>query len=272
MCRGSLFPVTYAGPGAHRSCSVRSLLTSTIPVILAGPLPGQVAPPCRIDAQARAEPLLREADVMWCKRVWRTLDLADPVNGPLASGSDTSAACGSLFDVIRFCATQDASITLYDPGPSGADDRFTRALRAAEVDSLFSGLSSEDILAYRIKEDWIFEKQRSVLLVRIIGLAPLVQVTGPDGEFRGVRELCWLYWPECRKALVQWPVAKALADGSRPSYEGLFAGRRFTSQVAKVSNMQDRSLHQVLTGVDAVREALRLERQLHDFERDLWQY
>lgn len=33
--------------------------------------------------------------------------------------------------------------------------------------------------------------------------------------------------------------------------------------MAKVSNMYDRSLHHVLTGMDAVREAMRLERQLH---------
>lgn len=232
----------------------------------------QGPPPCRTDEAARPEPLLREADVMWCKRVWRTIDLADPANRSLAPGSDSAAACGSMFDVIRFCLTHDASITAYDPGPAGTDDRFTRAFRAAEVDTLLADVNSGDIVGYRLKEDWIFEKQRSVLLVRIIGLAPLVEVRGSDGEFRGVRELCWLYWPECRKALAQWPVSKALPDGSRPSYERVIAGRRFTSQVAKVSNMQDRSLHQVLTGADAVREAVRLERQLHDFERDLWHY
>jgi len=63
-----------------------------------------------------------------------------------------------------------------------------------------------------------------------------------------------------------------LPDGSRPSYENLFSGRRFTSSVVKVSNMQDRSLHEVLTGIDAIREAMKLERQLHDLERDLWHY
>lgn len=209
---------------------------------------------------------------MWCKRVWRTIDLADPVNRALSAGSDSTAACGSLFDVIRFCLTSDASMTAYDPGPAGTDDRFTRAFRAAEVDSLLRGIQAADIVGYRVKEDWIFEKQQSVLMVRIIGLAPLVEVRGSDGEFRGARELCWLYWPECRKALAQWPAARGLPDGTRPSYERLFAGRRFTSQVAKVSNMQDRSLHEVLTGVDAVREAMRLERQLQDFERDLWHY
>jgi gliding motility associated protien GldN len=209
---------------------------------------------------------------MWCKRVWRDLDLADPVNRSLTPGSDSTAACGPFFDVLRFCLTQEASMTAYDPGPAGADDHFTRSFRAAELDSLLGQVHVEDVVGYRIKEDWIFEKQRSSLLVRIIGLAPLVEVRGSDGEFRGTRVLFWAYWPECRKALAQWPVSRELPDGSRPSYEGLFRARSFSSLVVKVSNMQDRSLHEVLTGIDAVREAMKLERQLHDLERDLWHY
>jgi gliding motility associated protien GldN len=209
---------------------------------------------------------------MWCKRVWRDLDLADPVNRSLTVGSDPMATCGFFFDVLRFCLTQEASMTAYDPGPPGTDDHFTRPFRAAELDSLLRQVHVEDVVGYRIKEDWIFDKQRSTLLVRIIGLAPLMEVRGSDGEFRGTRVLFWAYWPECRKALAQWPVSRQLPDGSRPSYEGLFRARGFSSLVVKVSNMQDRSLHEVLTGIDAVREAMKLERQLHDLERDLWHY
>lgn len=209
---------------------------------------------------------------MWCKRVWRDLDLADPINRALSAGSDSTVACAALFEVLRFCLTQEASMTAYDPGPAGTDDHFSRSFRAAELDSLLGQVSALDVVGYRIKEDWIFEKQRSTLVVRIIGFAPLVEVRGSDGELRGTRVLFWAYWPECRKTLAQWPVSHALPDGSRPSYEVLFRTRRFSSLVVKVSNMQDRSLHEVLTGIDAVREAVKLERQLHDFERDLWHY
>lgn len=209
---------------------------------------------------------------MWCKRVWRDLDLSDPMNRGLSTGSDATVTCGPFFDVLRFCLTEEASMTAYDPGPAGTDDRFTRSFRAAELDSLLDRFHVEDVVGYRIKEDWIFEKQSSRLVVRIIGLAPLVEVRGSDGEFRGTRVLFWAYWPECRNALAQWPTSRALPDGSRPSYENLFSGRRFTSLVVKVSNMHDRSLHAALTGINAVREAMKLERQLHDLERDIWHY
>lgn len=232
----------------------------------------QGPPPCRTDAQALPEPLLREADVMWARRVWRTIDLRDPLNAALGPGTDSSAACGSLFEVLRFGLLAEASITAYDPGPLGTDDRFTRALRGHELDSLLGQVRATDITGYRIKEDWIFEKQRSEQLVRIIGLAPLVDVRGADGDLRGQRELFWLYWPECRRMLAQWPAARAQADGERPSYEALFRRRRFSSLVARVSGMDDRPIGATLSGTEAVREAMRLERALRDREQDLWHY
>src|SRR5690554_7480242 len=33
--------------------------------------------------------------------------------------------------------------------------------------------TSKDIIQYRLKEDWFFDKQRSVLNVRILGIAPV---------------------------------------------------------------------------------------------------
>ena len=240
--------------------------------ILAIDAQAQGPPPCRTNAQALPEPLLRAADVMWAKRVWRTVDLRDDANAALGPSPDTSAACGSLFEVIRFCLLNEASMTAYHPGATGTDDRFTRVLRGHELDSLMARCSPADITGYRIKEDWIFEKQRSELLVRIIGLAPLVDLRGPDGDLRGQRVLFWLYWPECRRALAQWPAARLQPDGERPSYEALFRRRRFTSMVIQVSGMDDRTLGATLSGVDAVREAMRLERALRDREQDLWHY
>ena len=42
--------------------------------------------------------------------------------------------------------------------------------------------TSRDIIQYRMKEDWFFDKQRSVLDVRIIAIAPVVYKTEKDGN------------------------------------------------------------------------------------------
>ena len=43
---------------------------------------------------------------------------------------------------------------------------------------------SEDIVQYRLKEDWFFDKERSVLDVRIIAMAPVRYATEKDPNGR----------------------------------------------------------------------------------------
>ena len=91
-----------------------------------------------------------------------------------------------------------------------------------------------------IKEDWIFDRQRSVMEVHIIGIAPMIEERGQNGELRGYHPLFWLYYPECRILFSRWAALEE--EGVRLSYEALFAERRFSSTITKVSNMYDRSI------------------------------
>ena len=59
-------------------------------------------------------------------------------------------------------------------------------------------VTTEEIKMYKLKEDWFFDRTRGVMDVRIIGIAPMKEVRGPNNELRGYRELFWLYYPECR--------------------------------------------------------------------------
>ena len=58
---------------------------------------------------------------------------------------------------------------------------------------------SKDIVQYKLKEDWFFDKERSVMDVRIIGIAPVKYVrenNDPNGVITGTKEMFWLYFPE----------------------------------------------------------------------------
>ena len=58
---------------------------------------------------------------------------------------------------------------------------------------------TQDVISYEIKEDWFFDKQRSIMDVRIIGIAPQVIKINPENdEIMGFQTLFWLYFPECR--------------------------------------------------------------------------
>ncbi|MBS1569122.1 MAG: gliding motility protein GldN [Bacteroidetes bacterium] len=239
-------------------------------------------------------PFIREADVMWYRRVWREIDLREKINLPLYYPTEPIHDRKSLFDVIKQGILDDGSVTAYDPGPTAQDDEFTKPLLPTEVKALLtktdttqtediltgemksvittSEVTSDKIKKYVLKEDWIFDKQRSVMDIRIIGLCPKQEILGDQGEVRGYKPLFWLYFPELRYVLVNWDVFNRENDAERRSFDHLFWTRQFNSTITKVSNVYDRNIVQYQSGIDALLESERIKADLFDFEHDLWNF
>ena len=57
---------------------------------------------------------------------------------------------------------------------------------------------------WRLKEEWFFDKQRSVMDVRILGIAPLQEDRDEvNGQLLGTfSPLFWVYFPEAREVLI----------------------------------------------------------------------
>ncbi len=236
---------------------------------------------------------IREADVMWARRVWRQIDLKEKLNHPLFYPTSPTTDRKSLFDVIRQGLLVDGSITAYDD-QLGEGDQFVKPLLPQEIQQLLESsdtlqtpdpdtgemvdvivenkITSADVLYYKIKEDWIFDKQRSVMDIRIIGIAPVIADKGDDGEFRGVRTLFWLYYPECRYVFANWEVFNRENDAERRSFEDIFWKRQFSSYITKWSNVYDRNIADHRMGLDALLEAEEIKQQLFEFEHDLWNF
>jgi len=240
-------------------------------------------------------PHLREADVMWSTRVWRVIDLKQKINHPLFYPHREINDRKSLFQVIRDALIVDGSITAYDPGVT-LDDEFNVPMLISEVEGILSesdtilvpdpddmdnmveviqqnDITPDMIERYRIKEDWYFDKQRSELYVRIIGLAPQIAALTADGERTGAYQtLFWLYFPECRYVFSNWDVYNRTNDAERRSFDDIFMKRQFDSYIYKEQNVYDRSIVEYATGIDALLESERIKEEIFLLEHDLWSF
>ncbi|MCD6321459.1 MAG: gliding motility protein GldN [Clostridiales bacterium] len=236
-------------------------------------------------------PHVRKADVFWAKRIWRVIDLREKINHPLYYPVYPTNGRISLVSVI-FKGIEEGSITAYNV----ENDEFTTPLSEAEVTNIlvqsdtvrsrfdpFTGQQLPDtviekkfdpgsITMMRLKEDWFFDKQRSVIEVRILGMCPVKEKYDANGDFQGNVPIFWIYFPEARQILVKFEVFNRFNDGQRLSYDDWFFKRFFNSYVIKESNVYDRYIQQYATGMDALLESERVEDATFVFEHDLWQY
>ena len=136
--------------------------------------------------------------------------------------------------------------------------------------------TSKDIIQYRIKEDWFFDKQRSVLDVRILALAPVVYDMQIDAQgvssIGGMKELFWLYFPHCRFVFNNYFVYNESNDAQWMSFDDLFWKRRFNSVIYKESNIHDRMIESFQVGADALFESQRITNEIRNIEHDVWSF
>jgi gliding motility associated protien GldN len=241
-----------------------------------------------------AYPYLREADVMWAKRVWQVIDLKQKINHPLYFPTEALENRKSLFDVIRIGLLEQGSITAYGLGPTQDDDEFRYPLTQAELDSMMNPvvirttvdidtgepkevrsveeIKSSDVVAYKLKEDWIFDKQRSERYVRIIGIAPITLRYAETGEVKGKKELFWLYYPECRYIFNNFDVFNTNNGAQEMTFDQLFQMRMFQGYIVKEDNVYNRTIDPTWKGLDALMESERIKNELFVMEHDLWHY
>jgi len=129
-----------------------------------------------------------------------------------------------------------------------------------------------DVKMFRIKEDWFFDRQRSQMDVRILGICPVIDDFDERGEFRGYKPLFWIYFPEARPIFAKSEIFNRQNSANRLTYDDAFWKRMFGSYIYKEENVYDRKISEYATGMDALLEAERVKNELFEFEHDLWEY
>ncbi|MBL4625267.1 MAG: gliding motility protein GldN [Flavobacteriales bacterium] len=286
-------PKLIAYPAMVLFCFVLFQHTETRAQVI-NPPQQSIFPPQKGSRPPVAYASIREADVMWSKKVWRRIDLRQKMNYPYYYPIDPIADRKSLFEVICIGLFSNGTLTAYDPGPLGNNDQFDILLSTEEAQAKITSydsvevylidedetvlmpdstlITSADVVMYEIKEEWFFDKQRSVMDVRIIGICPMVEKKDEEtGEIRGLMPLFWIYFPALRLELAQYKAFNR-QNGVRLTYEDMFQKRMFASYIIKEDNVYDRFINEYTAGLDALLEAERIKNEIFFFEHDVWHY
>ena len=254
---------------------------------------------------------LRQADVMWSRKIWREIDLKQKINHPFyypQEGEAETIDRDNLFTLLYNAATLNGEVSIRAFAKPEKDDEFKFEMTPTDLIQLIEGveqikylvdswgdadsldvngnkirlegsfrtgaINQSDIKKWRLKEQWFFDKQRSVMDVRIIGLCPIADDRNEDGELTGKDNmLCWFYFPEVRNVLrnaLAFNLVKNEAENR--TFEDVFMKRMFNSTIVKEANVYDREINQYMIGLDALLEAERIKAEIFNIEHDLWEY
>ncbi len=129
-----------------------------------------------------------------------------------------------------------------------------------------------EVKTWIIKEEWFFDKHRSQMDVRIIGLCPIRTYVNETGEEK-TDPLFWIYFPEFRDLLVQTKVTNFTKNNAQQrSYLGIFEKRMFSSRILQESNIMNRKVGNYMIGLDALLESDRIRDEIFNIEHDMWEY
>ncbi|AMR34446.1 gliding motility protein GldN [Mucilaginibacter sp. PAMC 26640] len=234
---------------------------------------------------------LREGDASFVKRIWREIDLREKMNQYIASPKQ--GLMKILMDGIesRDIVAYNATATKDNPNGDTFNSRLTAAqarqrLADSSVVDIFDKKSGDktgskvvagefnpdDVLKFRIKEDWYFDKQRGIFEPRIIGIAPLIKVKTSAGVANNeFQPAFWIYFPEVRTILATKPVVNRNSDATGLSYDDVFMKRLFTSHIVKQSNDKDERIRDYTKGIDQLYESERIKKGIADWEQANWQ-
>ena len=257
-------------------------------------------------------PKIKEKDIVWSRTIWREIDLRQKINHhfyypAIKKRKHLNPEKMSLIDVVME-ALQYGDSNKYRAfqtalgGVSGNEFKYGPMTRQeinkvglpADVDSqivldefeqpvrvngriLKEAMEVEpwdrtEVKTWLIKEEWYFDKHRSTMDVRIIGMCPVRTYTDTSNVEK-TENLFWIYFPEWRDLFVQTKVANFTKNNAQQrSYLGILEKRMFGSRIIQESNIMNRSVTDYMIGLDALLESDRIKQEIFNIEHDMWEY
>lgn len=224
-------------------------------------------------------PEVNKNNINFYKRVYKDIDLTHPKNGLFTIPGAT------LIEIIMK-GIEEGKITAYSAAstpqnPTG--DAFTEPLTYQQAmgtmtDSVLVPIFDDEgnqvdavmkmndfnpaaITKFRVKEDIFYDKQRSRIETRIIGLAPLHRVEAA-GELLNEQPTFWLYFPDCRDVFVTVSVSDQTQDIQNMNFDDIFLQQRFHTTIVKEASPTN----------EKAENPNEIEEEIKDYKKETWEY
>ncbi|WP_311949242.1 type IX secretion system ring protein PorN/GldN [Mucilaginibacter terrae] len=291
-------PVATPPVNAQTTLPKDSLPTDSLP-----PMDGFFKSEMFNNAKAYNYPAISSRDARFYKRIWRDIDVNDPKNALFNVPGATLAE-------IVLEGLRTGKITAYEPSATNNDSTFAKRINVLNALSRFQDSTMVDqfdangnkigskmvlndfnpasITKFRTKEDIYFDKKRSMVVTRIIGIAPLKAISA-GGSIVGEAPVFWLYFPQCRDFFATKDVSDPDRNLYDTSLDDIFLQKRYTSTIVREtgSNTQ-RTTAQIAsaTGVlpgataadvingeqDKTAKSKSIESKIQNFKAKTWSY
>lgn len=230
-------------------------------------------------------------DVVWRRDIYRQLDLLKDANAPLYYPVEPRGKEQNLFTYL-FRLFVSGRINVYEYKITG-DESFDDKDKANVKDLLNkfsiyyeesggkitvneSDIPSAQVTRYYMKESSYFDQRSATYRTRVTALCPVLM---ESSEFASIddepasaspKPLFWVRYDDVAAYLSRMPImASNLNNVTNMTVDDYFTMNRYDGTIYKTNNLQGRVLPNDST---RVKEQERIEKQLKDFEENIWHY
>jgi gliding motility associated protien GldN len=248
---------------------------------------------CATDLLSQNKPVafehVREADIMWSKKLYRIIDMREKSNLPFFFPLEKTNDHCSLFDALlngvltgklvsyanenidwslnplnrkNLLSTliQSDSVIVYDVNENG--EEFTYKKWVSDT------IHSEEILQYWVGEIWYFDSKRSCIDYRILELCPVKF----HEDKQAYQPLFWIDFYEAREWLDNFKAVSLYNAGAERSFEEIISKHMFIGPIKKEENIFNREINEFANGIDILLEGEKIKERIYNFESDRWEY
>lgn len=227
-------------------------------------------------------------DVVWKRDIYRQLDLTKDKNAPMYYPVEPMGRQVNLFTYLfRLILTGRVNAYTYKlDGNESFDEKDKLAVKdmlerygiyyeeqGGKLTVADSDVPSAEATRYYIKESIYMDQRTGTFTTKVTALCPIL-MRGAD-EFSSEATpypLFWVKYDDVAPWLAKLPMmASNLNNVTNMTADDFFAMNRYEGKIYKTNNMQGKVLQNYCeTDSDMVAEQTRIEKQISDFEKNVW--